>query len=191
VKGLLYTAHPNGCRHKLYIPAEAKALPREGASALMIQQLTAKCISPTTDAFHLQQHTSHLPQHALQLQQHALHSLQNVFDLPQTVSHLQHLHLTYHNMHHTNSLTSNEQQHASAQRVFATFPDTHKEGEAIYVVSFLPMVATPRLSKAATLQWHADSSHTDVSCCRCHTDSVTAAGYLCTGCIQVSSMAAC
>ncbi len=30
-------AYPDGCRHK-FIPAEAKALPREGALALVMQQ---------------------------------------------------------------------------------------------------------------------------------------------------------
>ena len=62
-------------------------------------------------------------------------------------------------MHHTNSLTGTEQQHASAQPVFATFPDTHTEGEAIYDVSFLPTVVTPRLSKAAALEGRGDSTH--------------------------------
>jgi len=37
VIGLLYMAYPDGCRHKIFIPAEAKALPREGASALVCE----------------------------------------------------------------------------------------------------------------------------------------------------------
>ncbi len=34
--GLVYMAYPNGCWHKSFIPAEAKALPHEGASAFVI-----------------------------------------------------------------------------------------------------------------------------------------------------------
>ncbi len=33
--GLLYMAYPDGCQHTIFIPAEAKALPHEGASALV------------------------------------------------------------------------------------------------------------------------------------------------------------
>ncbi len=33
--GLLYKASPDGCRHKFTKPAETKALPHEGASALV------------------------------------------------------------------------------------------------------------------------------------------------------------
>ncbi len=33
--GLLYMAYPNGCWHEIFIPAKAKALPCEGASALV------------------------------------------------------------------------------------------------------------------------------------------------------------
>ncbi len=33
--GLLYMAYPDGCRHDIYIPAEAKALPHEGSSTLV------------------------------------------------------------------------------------------------------------------------------------------------------------
>ncbi len=35
VIGLLYMTYPDGCQHELFIPAEAKALPRQGASALV------------------------------------------------------------------------------------------------------------------------------------------------------------
>jgi hypothetical protein len=53
------------------------------------------------------------------------------------------MHCTYNNMY----LTYNKQQHASAQYMFAMFPDGHKEGKAVWVVcsgdSFLPMVARP------------------------------------------------
>ena len=75
--------------------------------------------------------------------------------------------------------------------MFAMISDAHKEPEALWVVSFMTMVATPRLSKAATQQWRADSSVKDMSRSRCHTDSVTAAGYLWISCIQVTSMTAC
>ena len=34
--GLLYKAYPDGCQHRVMNPAQAKALPREGASALII-----------------------------------------------------------------------------------------------------------------------------------------------------------
>ncbi len=35
VIGLLYITYPNGCRHRLFIPARATTLPLEGASALV------------------------------------------------------------------------------------------------------------------------------------------------------------
>jgi len=35
VIGIFYKASPNGCRHKFTNPVEAKALPHEGASALV------------------------------------------------------------------------------------------------------------------------------------------------------------
>ena len=34
--GLLYKAYPDGCQHRFTNPAEAKALPRQGASALVL-----------------------------------------------------------------------------------------------------------------------------------------------------------
>ncbi len=34
--GLLYKAYPDGCQHRFTSPAEAKALPHEGASALVV-----------------------------------------------------------------------------------------------------------------------------------------------------------
>ncbi len=42
-------AYPDGCRHKIFIPAEAKALPREGALALvnLLCQLLLPCYGPT------------------------------------------------------------------------------------------------------------------------------------------------
>ena len=39
VSGLLCMAYPNGCRHKIFIPAEAKAIPHEGAWALVTGNL--------------------------------------------------------------------------------------------------------------------------------------------------------
>ena len=33
--GLLYMAYPNGCQHTIFIPAEAKAVPHQGASLLV------------------------------------------------------------------------------------------------------------------------------------------------------------
>ena len=36
--GLLYMTYPNGCQHRCTSPAEAKALPREGTSALVMLQ---------------------------------------------------------------------------------------------------------------------------------------------------------
>jgi hypothetical protein len=36
VISLVYKAYPNDCRYLLYIPAKAKALPREGAPALVL-----------------------------------------------------------------------------------------------------------------------------------------------------------
>ena len=33
--GLLYMAYPNGCQHTIFIPAEAKAVPYQGASLLV------------------------------------------------------------------------------------------------------------------------------------------------------------
>ncbi len=41
VSGLWYMAYSDGCRHKLFIPAKAKALPREGWCP--IQADTAIC----------------------------------------------------------------------------------------------------------------------------------------------------
>ncbi len=36
VIGLMYMAYPDGCRHKIFIPAEDKALPHDRASTLVI-----------------------------------------------------------------------------------------------------------------------------------------------------------
>ncbi len=45
--GLLYVAHPAGCQHKSFIPAEAKVPPREGALALVICCAVHLVVCPT------------------------------------------------------------------------------------------------------------------------------------------------
>ena len=49
VNGSSYMAYPDVCWHETFIPVEAKALPREGASALvnMLCQLLLPCYGPT------------------------------------------------------------------------------------------------------------------------------------------------
>ncbi len=40
----MYMAYPNGCRHKNFVPAETKALPHEGESAL-VNLLQPSCLA--------------------------------------------------------------------------------------------------------------------------------------------------
>ena len=49
VNGSSYMAYPDVCWHGSFIPAEAKALPREGALALvsLLCQLLLPCYGPT------------------------------------------------------------------------------------------------------------------------------------------------
>ena len=79
--------------------------------------------------------------------------------------------------------------------MFAMFSDGHKEAKAVRSVLFQSRFPAHgdkiKQSKAAALQWHADSSHKDLSCRRCPTESVTAAVYLYQGRVQVSSVTAC
>ncbi len=42
--GLMYMAYPNGCRHEIFVPAEAKALLHEGASVL-VNLLQPSCLA--------------------------------------------------------------------------------------------------------------------------------------------------
>ena len=59
--GLLYMASPHGCRHSLFIPAEAKALPHEGALALVCMATCCDCLTvlPKQSLDSQQQHTQH------------------------------------------------------------------------------------------------------------------------------------